>query len=529
MHPRASVSLKCAALLVSFAPLAPACAEELARAVSFSEALRLALSQNQNVQLQSKQLAVSEGAVLQNKGAFTTELVLRTARSLDLRPLNLVERNTLATEGLPDERHDSSRASTSGIILQKSYLSGVQTGVSLEFASQNSLVNAATGLAQQTTGTIRFNIKVPLLRNAGEEAVGAPLRASEYERDAAAADLLQTACTTVLQTAQSYWDLLARQKRLAILRSSETRAADLVSELRKLIDADQIPAADINLATANEAEKRAARAAGEQSVQEAWANLARQLGMSAGEANGTPLSGELPQVSEKVIDATAGSLERLRRLALEQRSDLKAAHVRERAAQVLMVAARRNLKPQFDLTAGISSGGLTEGTSALALGPALVSNLTGPSVNVGLEYRWPFSNETARGLLLSRSASYDQTLIRILNLEQSIDTNIATLAASLRRIGTRYQEGKAAAERYQITVKNEQTKRRLGLATLIDVLNVQDRLDNAQLSLLALQQEYAAVLAQIDFEIGSIVQKEGDEYRVDLAALTGDQATKVSR
>ena len=119
MHPGASVSLKCAALLVSFAPLAPACAEELARAVSFSEALRLALSQNQNVQLQSKQLAVSEGAVLQNRGAFTPELVLRTARSLDLRPLNLVERNTLATEGLPDERHDSSRASTSGIILQK--------------------------------------------------------------------------------------------------------------------------------------------------------------------------------------------------------------------------------------------------------------------------------------------------------------------------------------------------------------------------------------------------------------------------
>ena len=41
-----------------------------------------------------------------------------------------------------------------------------------------------------------------------------------------------------------------------------------------------------------------------------------------------------------------------------------------------------------------------------------------------------------------------------------------------------------------MSVQNEQTKRRLGLATLIDVLNVQDRLDNSLLLLLQLQQEY---------------------------------------
>jgi len=528
MHPGAFLRPTCAIMAICLAALAPARADELARTVSLGEALRLALSQNQSVQLQSKQLAVSEGAVLQSRGFFAPELVLRTARSLDLRPLNLVERNTLAGEGLPGESHDSIRATTSGIVLQKTYLSGAQTGASLEFASQNGLLNTASGLAQQTTGTLRFTIRVPLLRNAGEAVVGAQLRASEYERDATAADLLQTAATTVLQTAQGYWDLLARQKRVAILRLSETRAVNLVGELRKLIDADQIPAADINLAAANEAEKRAAHAAGEQAVQEAWASLARQLGMSAGETKDAPLAGELPAVSEQLIAATVGNLESLRRRALEQRSDLRAARVREQAAQILMAAARHNLKPQFDLTAGISSGGLAQGASALALAPALSSNLTGPSINVGLEYRWPFSNEAARGLLLSRSAAYDQTLIRVLSLEQSISTNIATLVASLRRIGARYKESKTAAVRYQITVSNEQTKRRLGLATLIDVINVQDRLDNAQLSLLALQQEYAAVLAQIDFEIGRIVLKEGDRYRVDLAVLTGEQATKAA-
>ncbi len=398
--------------------------------------------------------------------------------------------------------------------------------MSLDFAARSSVVNSGAGLAQQATGALRFNLRIPLMRNAGEAVVGAQLRASEYERSASEADLLQTAAATVLQTAQSYWDLLTRQKRLEILRTSQKRAEDLVAELRKLISADQIPAAEINLATANEAEKRAASTAAEQSVQEAWATLARQLGMSAGELKNVAIAAELPQVDEGLIGKAATQVDALRQRALERRSDLKAARVRERAARELMLAAKHNIRPQFDLIAGVSTAGLAEGASALAFGPMLASNSAGPSVNVGLEYRWPFANEAARGQILTRSASYDQALIRIVDLEQSINTNIATFATALRRIGARYREGVAAAERYQITVQNEQTKRRLGSATLIDVINVLDRYDNAQLSLLALQQEYAATLAQIDYEIGRIVLKEDSGYVVDLALLSGERTAK---
>lgn len=511
-------------MLAGLALAASAEAEELVNAVSFSEALRVALSQNPNVRIQTQQVTASEGAVLQNRGAFNPELGMRVARSVDLRPLNVAERATLAAEGVLNQVYDSTRSSTTGLVLQKTYLTGIQASASFDFAAKSSIVNSGTGLAQQASGTLRFNLRIPLLRNAGEAVVGAQLRASELERDATEADLMQTAATTVLQTAQAYWDLLTRQKRLEILRVSEKRAKDLVAEMRKLISADQIPAAEINLASANEAEKRAASVSGEQAVQEAWASLARQLGMSAGQAKDAPLSGELPLVNDAVIAKAAGAVEALRQGALERRSDLSAARVRERAARALLFAARHNLKPQLDLIAGISTTGLSEGASALAFGPALVTNNTGPSVNVGLEYRWPFANEVARGQVLARSASYDQAQIRVADLEQSINTNVVTLTASLRRIGTRYKEGQAAAERYRITVQNEQTKRRLGRATLIDVINVLDRYDNAQLSLMALQQEYATVLAQIDFEIGRIVRKEGGEYLVDLAVLTGDPA-----
>jgi outer membrane protein TolC len=63
--------------------------------------------------------------------------------------------------------------------------------------------------------------------------------------------------------------------------------------------------------------------------------------------------------------------------------------------------------------------------------------------------------------------------------------------------------------RYEQAVKNEYVKRKLGLATLIDVITVQDRLDGARLQLLQLRQEYSSGIAQILFDAGELVGRDG--------------------
>jgi outer membrane protein TolC len=75
--------------------------------------------------------------------------------------------------------------------------------------------------------------------------------------------------------------------------------------------------------------------------------------------------------------------------------------------------------------------------------------------------------------------------------------------------------------RYEQAVKNEYVKRKLGLSTLIDVITVQDRLDAARLQLLQLRQEYASGIAQILFEAGELVVRDGSSFRVDTALLGG--------
>ena len=91
------------------------------------------------------------------------------------------------------------------------------------------------------------------------------------------------------------------------------------------------------------------------------------------------------------------------------------------------------------------------------------------------------------------------------------------------RTKLRYHETESATRRYAISVQNERTKRRLGLSTLIDVINLQDRLDSAQLALLSLRQEYATLLAQLEFDAGTLVNRGNQIFTVDIDKLQGRQ------
>ncbi len=185
--------------------------------------------------------------------------------------------------------------------------------------------------------------------------------------------------------------------------------------------------------------------------------------------------------------------------------------------------------PQLDLVFGATTAGLAEGASALALASALNDRRSDPALSLALELRWPWRNDVARGQLLSRAAGHDQATLRVRELERSIGPAIVNAAFAIRRTVDRYRETQAAAERYAISVQNERTKRRLGLSTLIDIINVQDRLDGAQLSLLQLRQEYASLIAQLLFESGALFLRSGEGYEVDLGSLSGAPPADKSR
>lgn len=487
-------------------------------AITLAEAIRRALGANTGIVVQRYQVMAGEGGVQQAEGAYDSEAAISASQEKGPHPLRGIDVATLAGAGRTGERADFRDNTEVRVASTRLLRSGVELEGALSINSSASTLNDVSGIPRQTTSSVRFGVRVPLLRNFGGIQQSSALAAQELERDASIEDLLQTSSATVLAVAQAYWELAARQQRVEILKASEKRAGELVAEIAKLVAADQIPGAELDLAQASAGEKRAGRLAEEQALQAAWNALGRQLTADTGEEfdfTGLRID-RLPEVSREVEGFAFRQL-RSRRGAADQRADVRAARLRERAAQRLLAAAQDGLKAQVDLVAAVTSNGLAEGRGSLSF------DLNRPyaSTNVGVQLRVPFENRAAKGLMTARLAAYQQALARLQEAENNVAPAIVTAVGNLRRVVARHRDTVASVELYEQAVRNEYTKRRLGLATLIDVINVQDRLDAARLLLLQLRQEYAAGIAQLLFDGGELVRRSETDYHVDLATLGG--------
>jgi outer membrane protein len=486
--------------------------------VSLDTVLRRALSANPNLVIQGLQVTAEQGNVEQALAAYETELTLNYSREAGRRPLRQQDVTTFATAGLPENRVDRINNSELRGGVTRTLRSGAELEATGTVNSAGSTLNEASGTPRQTTAGLRFGIRVPLLRNAGGVQNDTALKAREIERDASVEDLLQTSSTTVLNVVQAYWELAARLLRASILRDSERRANELVAEIEKLVAADQIPGAELDLAEASQGEKRAGRVAEEQALQAAWNNLGRLLHADTVDdvLNAALKTDALPEVDPRAIDFAFRMQARYRE-ALEKRADVRAARLRERAAHIQVLAAEDTLKTQLDFVGALNTNGLREGSN----GPNFDLSRPFPTLNVGLQVRVPLESTGARGLVTTRQSAHRQSVVRLHEAEGNVGSALVTASSALQRIVRRHEDTTAAVLRYEQAVKNEYVKRKLGMATLIDVITVQDRLDGARLQQLQLRQEYSTGIAQILFDAGELVGREGESFRVNTSLPPG--------
>ncbi|OGA44912.1 MAG: hypothetical protein A3G25_04290 [Betaproteobacteria bacterium RIFCSPLOWO2_12_FULL_63_13] len=487
-----------------------------AHGLTLEATLRQTLAQNPDTRVQQRQVEVNRGLVLQAQGAFDPVLSASATRDREYRPLRIDEQSALDAAGITTVHEQLTDMTSYRVGVDRTLKSGIALGSVFSVSSAADRLLWLQSVPRQTVGRLAFTLRVPLLRNAGRDVAGAVLDAAEARLAAAQAELLSANAKAILSAALAYWNYAAKARRVDIIRTSEARVTALVEETRKLIAADQIPAAELNLVLANLAEKRSARIATEQSYVESRLALARVLGLESAQAGrlARPVD-DFPGVSP-AARRVSDRLEALRRFALAMRADIEAARYTEQAARYGVAAARQNLKPQLDLDFSLAYSGLVQGSGPGNFNSAFNSAQTGPSALATIGLQWPWENAAARGVFTAQSAFFDTSSIRLRDLEAEVGSNVPVLAEALRRSAEQLEQGAESVRRYAVTLDNEQTKRRLGTATLIDVINVEDRLSNALLAYVQLRQGYANAIARLRYEIGAIVRREGEGYVVRL-------------
>lgn len=474
------------------------------------DAVRLALANNPDIQLQEKQIELSQGALQQAAGQFDPALRLTVERTINNTPLNQLD--SVAYAGAAQS---TIKKTTYGVALDKTLRNGIVLSPSLSTTSTTGTVYDIQNLSAQNQGNINFSIRVPMMKGRGD-AVAANEAAANLDWEASKQDFRFAISKNVLNVVSNYWNLLAAANNLAVAGEAEAGIRKMVADTRKLIEADEIPAADLYMIRANLQDKAAARITAEQALRDARQRLGEAIGLSYQRIASLEPIDTFPALSADIA-MLRNQRQRLLDLAMQRRADRVAAQLRQDSARTLTSAAQANLKSQLDVTVNLGYTGLSEGGGSGAILGGLDQTRGGLNIGTSLSYRWPFDNNAARGLFRQQAALYDQGSIRVAHVERTIGIGVESALTSLVHSLQQLKESEEAVALYRISLDNEKIKHQLGTATIVDVLVTNDRFLSARQNNISYQLNVLIALARLNFETGAMLldDKAGESIRLD--------------
>ena len=492
----------------------PAAAQSIPEPVTvglgLADVVHVTLELSYAIRIQSEQIRFDEGSLSSVTGAFDPFLSASVTGGREDTPLTAAQRQ-LANASL-----SKSGFSTYRLGMSKQFRSGFSVSPGVEVSRSDALGTDAAPLISTRASLL---VNVPLMRGRGTNLASAQVDAAETALQASELTFRHTSAQGLLQAVYAYWAYLSANRQLGILNESEERARQLLSETQALVEAGERPSADLDQLRANLADKITARIRAEQAHFEARQSLGLAMGLTFEQIERIPAPTEDFPAVAGVMEALP-SAQVLTDYALRHRHDLGSAREQEDASLSLFRAARAETRPRLDLQLDLGYSGLSEGGQLREYLPPIGQNdVSGPSAFVSFVYSLPTGNHSARGLRMQQEAAYTQSRLAADDLMRQVSSGVAVATAALQRSVLELSKAREAIGLYLTTVENEKKKLRLGMSTLFDVIIVEDRLRNAQLSEVTAQVRYAQALARLRFETGALII-EGGDLAAQVEALT---------
>jgi outer membrane protein TolC len=204
--------------------------------------------------------------------------------------------------------------------------------------------------------------------------------------------------------------------------------------------------------------------------------------------------------------------------AFNRRNDRLSSLLSEDANLILVDQARRNLAPRADLFVKGFVSGQSEGAQAENWVDYYSGGMVGTGMEVGFSMDWPFANNSAKGTLAQRQATLRIQQVQSRMTEQSIISGICNAEFLVHSSARLYATQKSSMEEFGKALDAERQKFQLGEGTSINVLQTEESLTVAGLSMIDARLRNAVAVARLRHGTGTM-----------LPALKADVAMPVER
>lgn len=414
---------------------------------------------------------------------------------------------------------------TSGISYSQLFQTGTGIGVGLNTTRSTTNSSFATVNPSFTSG-LAFSLSQPLWRNrglfpnrAGIIIAKRGMRQSEATFEAQASDIVQR---VIFQ----YWDVVQAHKTLDVLKKSLELAQASYDRDKRALELGALPPLDIYRSESQVAQRKIAVIQSEYSLKQVETVLRQTLGADLDDRVGA-LDLELTEKAEPTGTLASVDLQEALGQALTNRHELEAQNQQLAIDDANVKLANNNLKPDLNLSANYTSnglGGVVFGTDALG-NPIIISNggftdslsqlggFSFPTYGMSLQLRLPLRNSSAQADLGTALVSKRRDLYQKRSQEQNIRTEVKNSVHDLEQAELVIAAAQTSRDLSAKNLAAEERKYQLGAETIFFVLDAQNQLSQAELTLVQAQISYQRALAEVDHATGTLL----DRHKVSLA------------
>ncbi len=358
-------------------------------------------------------------------------------------------------------------------------------------------------------------ITQPLMRNAGTEVNAADIDLARNNADIARFQFKDSVLTVLSTMQQTYWDLVFAIEDLDVKRKSLRLTRDTLDQTKAQVDAGLLAPIEIARVRADLAAKEIDIITA-QRVLEEKEDLLRQF-INKSSSRLLDDIGVIP-LERAAYTPVKLDLETEALTALESRPDYKVFQANVRSRDIELVVAKNQKLPVVDLAATLGLNGLGHNTIE-SLGTFRMLNYGDLQASLSVEV--PIGNRAAKAGYLSARLNKVKALLDLKNAQDDIiiavKRDVRNVFTSLRQIRSTRVARELAEER----LRAEEEKFNVGTALILDVLNAQTLLSQAESAERAAIVDYNQSRIQLERDKGTLLERDriflntelGPQYR----------------
>jgi outer membrane protein TolC len=478
--------------------------------LGLEDAITLAFLNNTDIKVDRAQIEISPFSVERAHAPFDPQWVSSFAPTRSVSP---------SVSSLQGATTLSTLNQVSNLSYTQEFLTGTTVGAG--FATTRATTNSSFAFVNPSFSSgLTFSLSQPLWRGRGLSPNRAPIviaqrgvRQSHATFEAQVSDILQ-------RVISQYWDVVQARETLAVLKKSFALAQASYDRDKRSLELGALPPLDIYRSESQVAQRKIAVIQAEYSLKQVEVVLRQTLGADLDDRVAA-LDLELTEKAEtsgslSLIDLREALLE-----AVKNRPEIEAQNQQLAIDDLSVKLANDNMRPRLDLSASYTSsglGGVVFGTGAGG-NPVLVStggftnslNQVGsfsfPTYGMTLQLTLPVRNSSARADLGTAMVSKKRALYQMRSLEQSISAEVKNAVHDLEQAELVITAAQASRDLSAQNLSAEERKYQLGAETIFFVLDAQNQLSQAELSLVQAKIAYQRAMTEVDHATGALLRK----------------------